>query len=64
MGKIHVDHRVVVRNADDQIVRETAHGSFVAAKPVFDEQKTRLEDGEVLTLQHGIRVIFCASAGD
>ncbi len=60
MGKLHCDHRVVTRDKNDRIIRETSHAHFAEAKPVFDARKDELNTDEVLTLQHGARVIFRA----
>lgn len=58
MGKMHVDHRIVVRDKTGNIVREESATSFVDGKPIFDLACKALEDGQVAYFQHGARIIF------
>tara|TARA_R110002020_G_scaffold350445_9_gene563886 strand:+ start:5841 stop:6029 length:189 start_codon:yes stop_codon:yes gene_type:complete len=60
MGKIHVDHRLIWRNAQDRIVREETFASFALGKPEFDKAAENVEPGMLLTFQHGARIIFRA----
>ncbi|WP_295532877.1 hypothetical protein [uncultured Thioclava sp.] len=55
MGKIYVQHRIVVRDQNDRIVIDESHESFTAAKPAFDQIVVR--PGQSVTLQHGARII-------
>jgi len=55
MGKIHVQHRIVVRDQNDRIVSDEPHESFATAKPALDQ--TEVKPGQSVTLQHGARII-------
>lgn len=57
MGKIYVKHRIVIRNAKDQIVTDLEVDNFVVGLPVFEEHLAQLPDGHSITFQHGARVI-------
>lgn len=61
MGKLHCDHRVVLRDQHDTIISDQPFESFAKAKPVFDDRCEDLEDGQELTLQHGARIIYKAA---
>ncbi|MBS8259707.1 hypothetical protein DYI23_05700 [Roseibium polysiphoniae] len=58
MGKAHVNHRVVIRDEDDNIVLDESCVSFAVAKPLYYQRRGELLAGETITLQHGARVIF------
>jgi hypothetical protein len=58
MGKIHLDHRVVVRDQTGKIVADHNRKYFASAKPLYDELAASLDDGHEVSLQHGARVIF------
>lgn len=57
MGKIHVQHRVIVRNVSGQIVSDVGANSFNAAGPIYDRVIRGAVVGETVTLQHGARII-------
>lgn len=61
MPKSHCDHRVVIRNQEDQIVFDQSFGNFARAKPEYDAKSLNLLSGHELTLQHGARIIFKTS---
>ena len=61
MGKIHVDHRVVIRNAEDRIVSDEHFESFAAAEPHYRQAVASTSRDLEVTLQHGARVVFRAS---
>ncbi|OOY20894.1 hypothetical protein BMI86_10335 [Thioclava sp. DLFJ5-1] len=60
MGKLHVAHRIVTRNALDQITRDEPYDDFVQARAAFDTLEAA--PGETITMQHGARVIFTKEA--
>lgn len=57
MGKIQVDHRIVVRDQNDHIISDQIACSFVVANPIYEAAVSRLERGQTVTLQHGARII-------
>lgn len=56
MGKLHVSHRIVTRDENDQIVSDIPFENFVLGKAAFDAAEAA--SGQTVTLQHGARVIF------
>lgn len=60
MGKIHVDHRVVIRDQNGKILADHLCKDFACAKPLYDDLSASLADGHEVSLQHGARVIFSA----
>lgn len=61
MGKIHVDHRVVIRDAKDRIVSDEHFESFAVAEVVYRRTVASTSRDLEVTLQHGARVVFRAS---
>lgn len=61
MGKGFAPHRVVVRDDYDRIVSDQEFEHFAAAEPVYREAAAAVRPGELVTLQHGARIIFKAS---
>ncbi len=57
MGKIHVDHRIVVWDENDCIISDHRERDFQSACPVFEAVVTKLEAGQSVTMQHGAHVI-------
>ena len=57
MGKIHVEHRIVVRDQNDRIVSDQPARSFVVADPLYDTAVSKRLPGQTVTLQHGARII-------
>lgn len=58
VGKLHCDHRVVIRDPDQKIIFDEPFASFASAKPEYELQRKSLAAGYELTLQHGARIIF------
>lgn len=56
MGKLHVSHRIVIRDENDRIVSDEPYDNFVEGKAAFD--KCEAETGQEISLQHGARVVF------
>ncbi len=50
------EFRVVVRDENERIVSDTTAPHFAGAKPIYDD--TELKPGQMVTLQHGIRVML------
>lgn len=57
MGKLHVSHRIVIRNSNDKIVSDVPADSFADGDPIFQATCKALEKGQTATFQHGARVI-------
>ena len=57
MGKIHVLHRLVVRNEASVIVSDVPFEHHSAALPAYEGAKEGIAIGHELTLQHGSRII-------
>lgn len=57
MGKIHVLHRLVVRNEASVIVSDVPFEHHSAALPAYEAAKDSITMGHELTLQHGSRII-------
>lgn len=57
MGKTHVDHRIVIRDADGQILRDELARDFVAGLALFLARAADLQPGQSVTLQHGARIV-------
>jgi hypothetical protein len=57
MGKIQVDHRIVVWDGNDRIVSDHPERDFKAACPVYEAAVANLKAGQSVTMQHGARVI-------
>lgn len=65
MAKGHCDHRVVLRDAQDNIVLDLPFANFERAKPVYDRYAAALEEGQAVALQHGARIVLkTGRAGD
>ncbi|EEW57367.1 hypothetical protein SCH4B_4389 [Ruegeria sp. TrichCH4B] len=47
---------MVVRDENERIVSDTTAPHFAGAKPIYDD--TELKPGQMVTLQHGIRVML------
>lgn len=58
MGKGFAPHRVVVRDRFDRIVSDQEFEHFAAAEPVYRAAAAAVRPGELVTLQHGARIIF------
>lgn len=56
MGKLHVSHRIVIRDENDRIVSDEPYDNFVDGKDAFD--RVEALPGQTVSLQHGARVIF------
>lgn len=56
MGKLHVSHRLVVRDEHDKIVSDEPFENFAEGKVAFNAIEA--QPGHEITLQHGARVIF------
>lgn len=57
MGKIYIEHRIVVRDLNDRIVSDQPARDFVAADPLYQAAVATRLDGQTVTLQHGARII-------
>ncbi|MBL4766933.1 MAG: hypothetical protein JKY94_04360 [Rhodobacteraceae bacterium] len=57
MGKIYVEHRIVVRDQVDKIVSDLPARDMASAQPIYDEAVDALLGGQTVTLQHGARII-------
>ncbi|MEO1986414.1 MAG: hypothetical protein ABGX47_07125 [Martelella sp.] len=55
MGWEEMRFRVVTRNADDKIIDDRLAPHFAGAKPIYDSIAPK--PGELVTLQHGIRIV-------
>lgn len=58
MGRIYVNHRIVVRDQSDNIISDQPARDMASARPVYDETLAALLDGQTVTLQHGARIIL------
>ncbi|MBR9765407.1 MAG: hypothetical protein GYB53_18265 [Rhodobacteraceae bacterium] len=58
MGKLHVNHRIVIRNAAGKILEDHPFRDFASARPAFDDLVAGAEPGEWIALQHGVRIIM------
>ena len=56
MGKLHLSHRIVIRDENDRIVSDEPYDSFVDGKDAFD--RVEALPGQTISLQNGARVIF------
>lgn len=61
VGKIHVDHRVVIRDAEQRIVSDDHYESFAVAEPNYRQAVASTSRNLEVTLQHGARVVFRAN---
>ena len=61
MGKMQVDHRIVVRDQDGHIVSDQRADDMAAASPLFEAAELKLLPGQTAALQHGARII-CKSS--
>lgn len=58
MSKWAMSHRVVVRDEDGKIVKETPCEHFAEGKPIYDAAVKDLPEGHSVCLQAGIRVML------
>lgn len=47
-----------MRDTQERIILDMPFKSFAAAKPEYDSLSEAIPEGHVLTLQHGVRIIF------
>ena len=57
MGKTAVPHRIVVLDTSGRIVSEQHFPNMSEANPAFEVAKALIEEGQVLELRHGARVV-------
>jgi hypothetical protein len=57
MGKLRVDHRIVIRDQHDKIVSDVHAPDFAAARPLYEAALLDMRDGQTVALQHGARVV-------
>jgi len=57
MGKLHVDHRIVIRDQHDKIVSDVHAPDFATARPLYEAALQDSKVGQTITLQHGARIV-------
>lgn len=60
MAKGFAPHRVVIRDRSDTILSDQEFEHFAAAEPVYRAAAAAAAPGQLVTLQHGARIIFKA----
>ena len=58
VGKLQVDHRIVIRDQHDKIVSDVHAPDFAAARPLYEAALRGMRDGQTVALQHGARIIL------
>ena len=57
MGKIHVDHKVVILDSDGNEILLKSFPHHAEALPEFERQCTNKANNCVVRLQHGARIL-------
>ena len=57
MGKIHVDHKVVILDSDGTEIRSESFPHHAEALPEFERQCANKASNCVVRLQHGARIL-------
>ena len=57
MGKIHVDHKVVILDSDGNETLSKSFPHHAEALPEFERQCTNKANNCVVRLQHGARIL-------
>ena len=63
MGKIQVDHRVVVRDGSGHITSNQDYPDFSQASPAYQAALKEAGPDQEVTLQHGARIVFRSCGG-
>ncbi|PIL12446.1 hypothetical protein P775_28505 [Puniceibacterium antarcticum] len=57
MSKGHADHRVVIRDENGRIIKDTPAENFSLALPIYEAELESLAPAHSVALQHGARII-------